>query len=792
MYYDMERGTSGTTYAMHGAFCSDESIITFDNGFFNIPEEEASLMSPGQRLVLETGFEVLHQGGYTKESARGLNCGVFLGDSGNDWPYICDTQNSLRMLAHSNYVTGSRLSHCLGLHGPVSTTDTACSSSLVAIGLAHTSMRQTKPEQKKATISSGCNHAIALGSGLLLSPRMYILYCGPGMLSPRGRCFTYDSSADGYARGEGCGALFLEWSDKDEVAEDMLACLIGSAVNQDGRSASMTAPNGPAQQMCIRTSMSESGLTASEINVAECHGTGTALGDPIEVSALRAVMDDRELPILNTSAKTNIGHLEAAAGMAGVIKCIALLNSSAGPPNIHLKMLNPHMDVNGYPVYFETETSDYMEATGVSGVSSFGFGGTNARGDLWARCRRGARATAELSTSKWLEDRSMLYQRLFHYGAPGPHANDRLYITGTWDAFTTLMEMEVRGPGLYSAVIPLGETRREQFRILLNRDPGQTIHPGSRAAGREATPIGPDANGKDMTWLIDGTLDDVPAWTVYEVDLQWGFSWDMGDCRKLTWEPTDQVAPLPTRLALHRHVYSIVGSWTAWTFQEMKRLREENDVWTATIRIGMSGTEDFQFVRDNDWSQSIHPAVPRARKTSIPIRGPDGEGKGKNWLLSGASGDLVRVQLHVADGVITVTAFSEMKGTSKTWQSDEEEDWKQYYVTGSWNRWGFSQMSVDRREPRVYRYLVELGPSGTEEFHLAVERDWTLQLYPDCESAGLGQGSLCGPDDRGHAMNWRIIGAAGARYQLTLDLNEQDRRHMVSWGEVVRISALEE
>lgn len=794
-YYDPDRGTGGSSYAKHGGFCSDESIVTFDNSFFRIPEEEASVMSPGQRVVLETGFEVLHQAGFTRDSSHGFRCGVFLGDSGNDWPYMREAQNALRMLSQSNYVTGSRLSHCLGLNGPVSTTDTACSSSLVAIGLAHASLRRTSADQRKASVGADVEHAVAIGSGLLLSPRMYILYCGPGMLSPRGRCFTYDSSADGYARGEGCGALFLEWSDKDEVADEMLACLVGSAINQDGRSASMTAPSGPAQQMCIKASMAEARLAASEIAVAECHGTGTALGDPIEVSALRAVMEDRKHPILNTSAKSNIGHLEAAAGMAGVIKCVTMLASSAGTPNVHLKYMNPHMDVVGYPAFFETEASDTFASSGISGVSSFGFGGTNARGDLWARCRRGARATEEVCTAKWLEERSMHYQRLFHYGTPGPHVNDRLYVTGTWDAFATVLEMEMRGPGVFVALLLVGETCREQFRMLINRDPGQAIHPDRLCAGPEADARGPDAAGKDKTWLIDGRADGVKPWTIYEVRFQWRFTWDVGELRSVTWRPTNQVAPVAARSALHKHTYSIVGTWSSWQFQGMMRLpAQEETLWTTTVRIGFSGREEFQFVRDNDWSQCIYPAVPRARKTSIPVRGPDEGGAGKCWLLTGSAGDLVRIQLRVVAGELTVSAFSEATGTNQTWESTEKEEWRQYFITGTWNGWRFSPMFMDQEHPGVHRFLVELGPFGVEEFRLAAEQDPTLQLYPDCESAGLGEGVLCGPDAGGarDGLSWRISGEPGARYQITLDMNEQDRLHALTWVEVMPVRTLAE
>jgi len=280
----------------------------------------------------------------------------------------------------------------MGLKGPVSTAETACSSSLVACGIAQMTMRHQQPDQKKASIGTDLRHGLVIGSNTIIGVHSYISLSGPGMLTSHGRCFTFDQSADGFARGEGIGGVKLQVCDNEFESEGRLAVLIGCAVNQDGRSASMTAPHGPSQQAVIRDSMREGGLSPKSITIAECHGTGTALGDPIEVGALRGVLGSgRSQPILKTSAKTNIGHLEAAAGVAGLIKCICMLNFSTGSPNCHLVTLNPHLDVAGFPVLFETEATDYGLNSGLTGVSSFGFGGTNARADVWGHATYGAR-----------------------------------------------------------------------------------------------------------------------------------------------------------------------------------------------------------------------------------------------------------------------------------------------------------------------------------------------------------------------------------------------------------------
>jgi acyl transferase domain-containing protein len=253
-------------------------------------------------------------------------------------------------------------------------------------------MRFREPDQKNPSLATEIYDGLVIGSNTLIAAGSYISLSGPGMLTSNGRCFTFDHSADGFARGEGIGSIKFKVTVDCLEAMGSYAKLIGACVNQDGRSASMTAPHGPSQQEVIRNSMREGGLSTANITIAECHGTGTALGDPIEVGALRGIFKaGRSIPFMKTSAKTNIGHLEAAAGVAGLIKCIIMLNYSTGAPNCHLLVLNPHLDVAGYPVYFETESVDFGHNSGLTGVSSFGFGGTNARADVWGHATKGAR-----------------------------------------------------------------------------------------------------------------------------------------------------------------------------------------------------------------------------------------------------------------------------------------------------------------------------------------------------------------------------------------------------------------
>lgn len=394
IYYRKEH-TIGFSMTCHGAMVTQAEVEQFDNKFFGISNEEAETIAPYMRMCLEVGYECMWRAGHRREEMKGFHCGVFFGDSGSDWEHIWwpnAKQLPYFLSSKERSAACTRLSHIMGLVGPCATAETACSSSLVACGVAQMTMRGKLKEQTPVHITTDLKHGLVVGSNTLIGPGSYISLSGPGMLTTHGRCFTFDHSADGFARGEGIGAIKLKVCSNETESVDRVAILIGCAVNQDGRSASMTAPHGPSQQEVIRASMREAAISPNLITIAECHGTGTALGDPIEIGALRGVLRaDRTLPIMMTSAKANIGHLEAAAGIAGLIKCICMLNYSMGAPNVHLQVLNPHLDVQGFPVYFETELTDYGTNSGLTGVSSFGFGGTNARADVWGHSHHGHR-----------------------------------------------------------------------------------------------------------------------------------------------------------------------------------------------------------------------------------------------------------------------------------------------------------------------------------------------------------------------------------------------------------------
>jgi acyl transferase domain-containing protein/acyl carrier protein len=353
-----------------------DGVDQFDPEFFGISPREAEMIDPQQRLLLEVAWEALENAGHAPGRIAGTKAGVFIGISSQDYswltlgrPHAADpyfgTSNALSIAAN-------RLSYFLDLRGPSMAIDTACSSSLVAIHQACRSLRHGE-----------CDLAISGGVNLMLRPELTVAFSQAGMMSPAGRCKTFDAEADGYVRGEGCGVVILKrLSDAVRDGDNILAIIKGSAVNQDGRTNGLTAPNGPAQQAVIREALHDAGAQAREVCYVEAHGTGTSLGDPIELNSLKDVLchaRDSGETLWVGSVKTNIGHLEAAAGIASLIKVLLALQNAEIPPHLHIKNLNPFIALDGAPIRIPASLQRWpADRQRVAGVSSFGFGGTNA------------------------------------------------------------------------------------------------------------------------------------------------------------------------------------------------------------------------------------------------------------------------------------------------------------------------------------------------------------------------------------------------------------------------------
>ena len=376
-YFDPDRDAAGKSYTKHGGFLSE--VDTFDPQFFGIAPREAVGMDPQQRLLLEVSWEALEDAGQAPERLHGSSTGVYVGIATADYAAMQMKQGDLaRLDAYSQSgiafsIAAGRISYVLGLQGPAVSLDTACSSSLVAVHLACQALRLGE-----------CRMALAGGVHLMLLPDNSICFSRARMVAPDGRCKTFDAGADGFVEGEGCAMVVLKrLSDAVADRDRIVAVIRGSAINQDGPSGGLTVPNGPAQEAVIREALARGGLTASRIGYIEAHGTGTSLGDPIEVRALGAVLREgrpagAKVPI--GSVKTNMGHLQGAAGIAGLIKLALALQHREIPPHLHFETPSPHIPWAEMPVTVPTTLTPWTTdgELRAGGVSAFGFSGTNA------------------------------------------------------------------------------------------------------------------------------------------------------------------------------------------------------------------------------------------------------------------------------------------------------------------------------------------------------------------------------------------------------------------------------
>src|SRR3954470_19417195 len=376
-YYDPEPAIPGKTFVNRGGFL--DQIDKFDPQFFGISPREAPYVDPQHRLLLETAWEAIENAGIVLDFQNGTDIGVFVGISHNDYQGIQSTAfdhfgitpHTATGSAHS--VAANRISYCLNLRGPSVAMDTACSSALTAVHAACEYIRTGRG-----------NTALAGGVTVMITPGGFIGFSQASMLSPDGKCKAFDASANGFVRSEGAGMLLLKRLSQAIADGDRIhGVIIGTALNQDGHTNGISLPSGQAQARLIRDACRDAGIAPSRVGFVEAHGTGTAVGDPIEAHALaEALCADRpaDKPLVIGSVKTNLGHLETAAGVAGLVKALLVLKHRQIPANLHFETPSPHIDFKKLKLRVNSMLEPFPETDGtrIVGVNSFGFGGANA------------------------------------------------------------------------------------------------------------------------------------------------------------------------------------------------------------------------------------------------------------------------------------------------------------------------------------------------------------------------------------------------------------------------------
>jgi len=514
-------------------------------------------------------------------------------------------------------------------------------------------------------------------------------------------------------------------------------------------------------------------VSAQKVSICECHGTGTALGDPIEIGALQGVMKgERDVPLLHCGSKSNIAHLESAAGINGIMKCVMITLASVATGNVHLNVLNPNLLLEGYPAFCQDEIVDAGINALMCGVSSFGYGGTNSRADVYGRCVKGPRNTGanmtqlrqynrDLETKQGLRNRSI--SSTFHEDLyPGL----RVGIMGTWDAWTSIQDMDVTDTGAYVYTLTLGDTRREMFHIVIAGDASRLIYPIMDKADSSVIAAGPDANSQGRHWLIDGRDDGMSTGTCYTITFEL-----RGDAKKVRWAVSRDAA---RGEAPRRHRYFIAGSWNRSRLEEMSPSDEEPGLHRASFVLGRAGFENFQLVRDADWTQLIYPGMANPTSSNIFAMGPDEFGGSLKFASSGNSQDEVEVQLSVVDGRVTVKTIS-TSGNEQMWDSFKKTV---YYVSGTFNNWSYSAMAPDLLVPGLFKHHVLVGANGCERFQIFVNTDWSGTLSPIHQA-------IRGSGISNYSQDYGFEAERDTPFVILLDLNIDDRSRMVSFREVL-------
>jgi len=551
----------GKMYCRHQGHC--EGLELFDASFFNVSNSEAKGMDPEQRMVLENGWKAMHEAGYTKDKCvrSGAHVGVYVAQNESDWPFVPLPPDAACGMGSVQAIIAGRFTFVFNLKGPCTIMNTACSSGLTA--LHNAKLVLCYPHDPVESF-------LVCGVSMNTTPNVFMGNCSTSALSFMGRSFTFDKGADGFGRSEGatgCVWKLLPWS------EEVYGMLAGSGLNHDGRSASLSAPNGPAQERAIRSVLEEVKIDPPEIDCFECHGTGTSLGDPIEVGAFKRLYNrkPRFTAVLSTSSKSNIGHTEANAGLAGFMKCILMVMHCECPSNIHLREQNPHLDTDGFPNFFVSEAVLMTANSCYAGVSSFGVSGTNGHCLAYGKNSVTTRAF-ERKNPKYVmlslirsavPDVIQTHEGWESWENTGmPHCNKPdteyeievveggkvlwhevekpqlrkregpFYITGSFNEWK--MEQMVSDDsvdGLHVVEVEIGEEGQESFQIVCDEDRDLAFFPDTPGCTRKtASILGPEpAPSREDSWVICGEPE-----TYFRVEF---FIVESGTRTTINWMP---------------------------------------------------------------------------------------------------------------------------------------------------------------------------------------------------------------------------------------------------------------
>lgn len=776
-------GSSWKTYTTHGAFV--EGIDLFDNKMFKISPMEAAGMDPLQRHSLEIFLECMLSAGINEAKMMRSNVGVFLGgpnSTGSEWATMPkdDIAGALGGTSQSSAIMSNRLSFVFGIHGPNFFMDMEGSASLIAFNLAVDSIQREKPQ---------CTAAVAMGMDCNIHPSGLLQISWAGLTSKKGRCLSFDNFADGFIRGDGFAACYInpllhEVDGKTVLDEDppIIALCSGTFINNNGRSATLSAPSGAMLQELVANSVRSAQISPLDVDAVECHAAGGILSDAVEATAMcRAyrlfsdTMNDEEEVLGLTAGKSSYGNERPAAGISAVLRCMVGLAMGSIVPTLHLRKLNPHVVMGeDSPTLFATEHVQYRMASAFQAITCMGIGGSNAHTIMWGRAYG-----RQTKVEKQVQAEEVL---AFWPGGGGelhPECEPRTgcSIMGSWSQLDRPEPMRSEGLDQFSYVVTLGEHSVEWFQIWLDGEKDRILHPGTERGLVEGKVYGPhsyrDASG--FGWAIDTrvryaasgrglTFDNHPDPSLpnlpgpdagnpgdqFRVRLQ-----VKGRFRAVTWERLDSRMVQRNGFPKTMGKYYVVGSWNDWTPEEMT-LEDEYLGRYSVKAVLPKGKCRFQILRNKDWKQLIYPETCYAdHEDGIPVKGPDASGHDSYWNIeANPSKNVVCIDLELwpedkesYSGDSRSSSCRPVKDMKVSWRnvghhplSDEDQFEKNrpsFFLVGNWDGW---QKRTKMRFDGLRQSYVARVPErarGGELFQVLSGGDWNSVLHPSLHEAGM-------------------------------------------------------
>mmetsp|Transcript_104417 Transcript_104417/g.295084 ORF Transcript_104417/g.295084 Transcript_104417/m.295084 type:complete len:588 (-) Transcript_104417:51-1814(-) len=555
------------------------------------------------------------------------------------------------------------------------TLDTEASAGATALYLA------AEAVQKKGRAVSN-DFSLAIGANVMLAAEYWPLHCANGWLSFEGRCLTFNASAAGYVRGDGCAGVALknltEYVEGNYVSseDNVMGAIAGAMMNNNGRGASLAAPHGPAEQEAVAEAVRNAGISPYDVDAVEAFGCGSFLGDAIEVSSMARSHRSEEVkdPLVVTAVKTTMGNQVEASGIAAFIKVVNSAMWGSMTPNLHLETANPHMEAFDLPCALASEALEYKMHSSFTGVMSRGNGGSNTYILVWGQINRERFPAPEMPSSK-----DMIR---FWPGGGGAledeqRPNYSYAIVGSWSEWRNPAVMEVESPGVYTFTMTLGENRWEAFQIWLDGDSTRRLHPGKPRASKDFPVEGPDEDAAENTWMIDGRVEyayvpqddttskegatqivtddfgqEVAIFAVPTADV--GSPGDQyrirlriaGKWRNVSWERLSRDGQLEDApAATTRGRYYVAGSWSDWDMEPMTADTVQEGLFYKDVTFDTWGGE-FQIVRNMDWDQAIYPTYSRATSDEAEILGPAESAPMLTWYLNAQRHQTYRIEFY--------------------------------------------------------------------------------------------------------------------------------------------------